>query len=91
MTPLEQLRNLARGKVHAGYRWAMVADDGQYICEKCVRENYRTIYKATRWPKTRPNSGWQCIGVENSGDCEDEGWCAHCDKLIFEGREEDYE
>lgn len=85
MNALEQLRNLARGKVHGGYRWMMVAADGECICEKCVTDNYRQIYRATRYPTTAPDSKqWQCIGVTNSGEAEQDEYCANCNRLYFE-------
>lgn len=88
MSALEQLRALARGKVHGGYRWAMVAGDGEIICETCVRENYRQIYRATS-PRSREwaNTGWQCVGITHSGECEGEysECCANCNVVIFEG------
>jgi hypothetical protein len=88
-TALQSLKALRRGHVHGGYRWAMVANDGELICESCVSENYRQIFRAT---VAKPgnchahNSDWRCIGLANSGEHEDESpeFCANCGKVIFE-------
>ena len=85
MTGLEQLRQLARGNVHAGYRWMALASDGGMICERCVRENYREMYRATRWPQRDPNAtDWRCEAIINSGECEEDTHCDHCGRLYFE-------
>lgn len=82
---LEQLRALARGKVHGGYRWMAVMADEECICEACVTKEYKLIYRATRYPTTAPdNAQWQCIGITNSGEAESNENCAHCGRLYFE-------
>ena len=82
MCNLEALRNLARGRVHGGYRWAMVADDGELVCETCVRANYRQIFRDTR---DNARSGWACAGIIHSGEHEGAAeYCAHCSREIFE-------
>jgi hypothetical protein len=83
MRPLDQLRNLARGKVHAGYRWGAIMADGGFVCEPCVRKEYKVIWRATRYTKF-PDRQWQCVGVVNSGDAEADETCDHCGKLHFE-------
>lgn len=82
MTNLEQLRALARGKVHGGYRWAMICDDGDLICESCVRTEYRQIYQASRDSGTA--NGWRCVGIMNSGESETTESCANCNAVIWE-------
>lgn len=84
MTALESVRALARYKFHGGYTWAAVADDGALICTPCIRENYRQVYRAT---KTRDRSGWECVGVANSGEDDDSARCAHCDRQLWERQE----
>ena len=86
-TALQALKALRRGNVHGGYRWAMVANDGELICESCVAENYRQIYRATAAKNCHSyNSDWRCIGLANSGEHEDSSpaCCANCGKVIFE-------
>ena len=100
MNALDQLRALRRGKVHGGYRWAAVMADGECICETCVETEYSLIFKNT-WLRRRraregagalfrywPDSQWECIGVTHSGEHEgpDAEHCAHCHKIIFEGK-----
>lgn len=85
MDALTQLRHLARGNVHGGYRWMAVMADGGLICERCVRKEYKLIYGATAYPESaRRNSQWECVGITNSGESETNEWCAHCNALYFE-------
>lgn len=83
MNALEQLRNLARYKTHAGYRWAAVMHDGALVCETCAAnpENYRLMYRAT---KSADGSDWECIGITHSGEAETSETCANCDRVIWE-------
>ena len=90
MTVLHSLKQLRRGKVHGGYRWAMVAYDGELICESCVTDNYRQIFRATIARDCHStNPDWRFIGLANSGEHEDSepGLCANCGKVIFEANE----
>lgn len=89
MTPLEQLRAFARYKTHGGYTWAAVAADGELLCEKCVRENYRRVYAATR-DSDADDRDWQVIGLTHSGEVEltDAASCAHCNKVLWGSEEE---
>jgi hypothetical protein len=89
MTPLSQLRNLARGKVHGGYRWAAVCADGELLCVKCVRENYRQVYANTKMrPSDWPSNDWRVKGITHSGEHEGPAEnCAHCGVEIFEAAE----
>lgn len=91
MSALHSLKQLRRGKVHGGYRWAMVAYDGELICESCVTDNYRQIFRATiarGCHSTNPD--WRFIGLANSGEHDDDApaCCANCGKVIFEGVEQ---
>ena len=81
---LRALRTLARAQVHGGYRWMAVMDDGGCVCERCVRENYRQIYQAT---KGKERSDWRVIGLTHSGEAESNEYCAHCNRLYFEVEE----
>lgn len=82
MNAMEQLKNLARGNVHGGYRWAMVAADGELICETCTRDNYRLIYGATKHSGT--DSQWECIGITHSGEADETEACANCNCILWE-------
>lgn len=85
MDALTQLRHLARGSVHGGYRWMAVMADGSMICEACTRKEYKLIYRATAYPHTAPdNAQWECVGITNSGESETNEYCAHCGRLYFE-------
>ena len=86
---LEQLRNLARYKTHAGYRWAAIMDDGALVCEKCASTPsiYRLMYRSTKLHLKDPKShgdGWRCIGITNSGESEETETCDHCGHVMWE-------
>lgn len=81
MLDLIQLRKLRRGEYHAGYVWAAMMDDGELVCEPCVRQEYTQIYKSTY---AKAGNGWQCIGVVGSHEEAEAAYCAHCNKLIWE-------
>jgi len=81
MQALELLRAFARYKTHAGYFWAAVMADGELMCERCVRENYRQCYRETR---DESQSGWACIGLTNCGETEDPASCVHCNRTLWE-------
>jgi hypothetical protein len=85
---LEAVRTLARGRVHGGYRWALVMYDGELLCETCLRANYRQVFRATRAASPH-DYGWRAMGLMHSGEHEGfEERCAHCEKVIFESTEE---
>ena len=81
MQALELLRAFARYKTHAGYSWAAVMADGELMCERCVRENYRQCYRETR---DESQSDWACIGLTNSGETEEPASCVHCNRTLWE-------
>jgi len=84
MSALDQLRALARYKTHGGYTWAAVMADGELVCVPCVRENYRAVFRSTKHPqRTRSDEQWECIGLANSGESEQDECCAHCHKIIW--------
>lgn len=85
MDALTQLRHLARGSVHGGYRWMAIMADGGLICEACTRKEYKLIYGATAYPESaRADKQWECVGITNSGEAETDEHCAHCNRLYFE-------
>ena len=84
---LEQLRNLARYRYHGGYTWAAIMSDGALLCVRCVRDNYRQVFTATR--DRGVNAQWQCEGVTDSGGYDGEGaYCCHCDAVLFDSTEQ---
>lgn len=83
MTPTEQLKAFARGKTHGGYIFAAVCNDGELLCESCVRSNYRLVLRATNFP-TKAVGDWQVVGLTNSGESEEQENCVHCGKLLWE-------
>ena len=84
MKDIIALRNLRRGKYHAGYVWAALMNDGEYVCRQCVHQEYAQIYKSTY---SKAGNGWQCVGVIGSHEEAEAAHCAHCNKLIWEGME----
>lgn len=83
-SPIRFLRAFARHETHGGYSWGLVMADGALLCEKCTLENYRQIFRETKGAG-RFNSGWQVVGLTNSGEAESADYCAHCNKLLWEG------
>ena len=77
---LRGLRALARYQTHGGYVWAAVMDDGELLCTRCVRENYRQVYRDTR---ARTRTGWCCEGITHSGEWETAENCCHCNREIW--------
>jgi len=84
---LHALRALARGHVHGGYVWALVMYDGELLCERCTRENYRQLYRATTDTKTG-EPDWCAIGITNSGESDDIALCADCGRVIWTGADD---
>lgn len=61
-----------------GYPKVLIMLDGECICAKCAKENYRLISLETR---KRYRGGWQAVGV----DIHWEGApmvCSHCNAEI---------
>lgn len=76
------LHAFANYKTHAGYVWAAVMTDGELLCEKCVKGNYRLILQST---KDGSKNGWAFSGaLTNSGESEETSNCAHCYKLLWD-------
>ena len=57
-----------------GYPLVLVMRDGETVCAKCARENYRLISSATR---TNDRSGWEAAGVQPHYEGSPE-YCANC-------------
>lgn len=72
MQALGMLRTLAR---YSGDSWAAVCEDGELLCLRCVRKNYRKIYAAT-------DEQWTIVGLTNRG--EKSAACAHCATILWE-------
>lgn len=77
---LDALRDLVRYNTHGGSTWAAVFTDGGMICERCAKANYRQIYAATR---DGTHTGWQVVGLANSGESENVEYCEQCHKLLW--------
>lgn len=79
-----QLRAFARYQTHGGYVWAAVMDDGELLCERCVLENYRQVFRDTR---DGYRTGWNFAGLTNSGEADagEFAICAHCARTLWEG------
>jgi len=76
MQALEMLRTLARC---SGDSWAAVCKDGELLCMRCVRGNYRQIYAAS---VNRDDAQWAIVGLTNRG--EKSAACAHCATILWE-------
>lgn len=83
MSALDAVRALARGRVHGGYRWALVLSDGETLCETCTRSEYRQVFRSTR---DGERDGWAAIGLTHSGEHDDGDapvTCAHCNAVLW--------
>ena len=83
MDTLNMLRALARYQTHGGYTFAAVMADGDCICTRCVRDNYRQVFRDTR---DRTDYAWQCVGLANSGETDEAEFCGPCGNLIWDGK-----
>ena len=61
-----------------GYAMALVVNDGECLCPKCVAENFAQISFAHR---QKQNDGWRPVGYEIMEGGETET-CAHCGNEI---------
>lgn len=61
-----------------GYPKVLFMADGEYLCSKCAKENYRLISAATR---AGLRDGWKAAGCDIHWEGEPLQ-CAHCSTLI---------
>lgn len=73
--PLNTLRALCRYQTHGGYTWAGVMYDGECMCVKCLRDNYRHVFASTR---DEDGTEWELAGATNSGEADGADACCHC-------------
>jgi hypothetical protein len=78
---MRALHALCRHETHGGYAWAAVMSDGELMCVKCLRKNYRQIFTATGDPRDR--TGWGVIGHANSGDSDETAYCCNCNQPVW--------
>ena len=76
MKGLEALRSVVRRPYTfpGAYARRVVLDDGETLCNECLRGEYRELYRATR---DQDGNGWEVIGefVHWEGAPL---FCAHC-------------
>lgn len=78
---LKALRAAIRSGFYAwpgGYQMLAVMSDGESLCCKCARENYRRISWSTR---NHEQDGWGCEGVQIHWEGHPE-YCVHCNAAI---------
>jgi hypothetical protein len=61
-----------------GYPMLAIMSDGESLCVKCAKANYRLIRNAM---KANDDSGWRVVGVDIHWEGEPET-CAHCNADI---------
>ena len=59
------------------YMLAAVVDDGETVCETCVRDASNPLRPAES-PAGHGGDGWVVIGWTHSGEVDTPEWCAHC-------------
>ena len=82
---MRALHALCRYETHGGYTWAAVMTDGELMCCKCVRENYRQIFRATR-DNARDDWGIHAIDYDGANEPGIEH-CCNCHAVIWDTRE----
>lgn len=77
---LRDVRSYARSPYAwpGGYPLILIMDDGECLCAKCARVEYRAISFATR---NDDRTGWQASGVDVYWEGEPI-YCAHCNATI---------
>jgi hypothetical protein len=66
------------GWEHGGYQKILIMNDGECICVKCAKSEYRIISDSTR---KYYKDGWQVAGVDIHWE-GDSIFCAHCNVEI---------
>lgn len=61
-----------------GYPMVLIMDDGECLCPKCARDNFKLIVAAT---KSNARDGWQACHVPINYE-DDELYCANCNAHI---------
>lgn len=81
MKNTESLKNAIRNPFAwpGGYPVYVILDDGEMLCHKCVKENYRQLLHSTR---NHAKDGWEVIGAEVLWENEDALVCAHCSSVL---------
>lgn len=76
---LAQVKNAIRNPFAwpGGYPVYTVMRDGELLCSKCAKGNYRLIAQAT---KDDLGDGWQAAGADILWEGEE--YCAHCGKEL---------
>lgn len=63
-----------------GYALIAYTDDGDMLCEVCVRESTNPVHKSEMGEYT--GDGWGVIGWGHSGDTDTCFDCGHCNKVL---------
>ena len=79
MKTLEQVKEAIRNSFvwPGGYPLYTVMSDGELLCPKCAKKNYRLIAEAT---KKKLNDGWKAEGAEILWEGLE--YCGHCGKEL---------
>lgn len=90
---VNQLKNALREKYAwpGGYEIVFYANDGELLCNKCVKENFKSVIWSM---KNRVNDGWRVVGhaieavsAEHTREAVGEDYistCAHCNREFGE-------
>lgn len=67
-----------------GYPLIYIMYDGEVLCHKCIKDNYKLVAKATH-DKDKSGWGFQCADINwEDNNC----YCAHCGNKIDSAYEE---
>ena len=62
--------------IFGGVRLIAIMDDGESLCETCVRDQTNPVHRGG------DGDGWRIEGWTTTGDLEEPDHCAHCNKTI---------
>jgi len=86
---IDAVKNLIRHPITYGcYEIMALTADGGWLCHNCCKENYKTILHSTRVIDRRYLDQWAVIVTGCSVEYDNQINCAHCDREIVEGFED---
>lgn len=74
----------ARYTFPGSYEIFGIANDGECLCTKCMRENYYLIAWSVRH---RVNDGWRIVAIDATCNVDGPIDCANCGRVLIEGEE----
>lgn len=70
-----------------GYNLIAVMDDGDVLCEWCVRDPFNPIEDRRKDHHAGGYTGWGLVGWSTTGDTDSYTVCANCNRVLVEDTE----